>query len=387
MKILHVTRETGTDSRYGIRKGIEPVLAALRKRGHEVEIFDEDKALTFADSNTEEWVEKIYLKILRLKFGTNDTTAAYIITERIKIGSKAAKYAAINKFTHVHCHDPLLAYAYSQFAGFYFATKSWGYSVPAFGRYAKLRLGITITRNYLKHLQFWEQKAASKAKWVISQTNSGMHEMREDLGIDEIPRTWHVLGNPVKKLFGNRENTRNSLGIRDDQKLLLAIGQLIPLKRFSLLLESVALLPINLRPYILILGEGQEEPALHELAEQLNLTRGFEIRVTDQVGDFLAAADLYVSVSSTESHGNANCEAVLAGVPSICTAVGGMPELIGKGALMVKDDPKEIASAIALLLSSEAECEILKEKARLITGLWNQPEYFAIERERIYSGC
>jgi glycosyltransferase involved in cell wall biosynthesis len=387
MKILHVTRETGTDSRYGIRKGIEPVLHALKKRGHEVEIFDQDKALTFPGSKAEKWVEKIYLKILRLRFGKKDTSASYIITERIRIGSKAAKYAAINKFTHVHCHDPLLAYAYSQFASFYGATKCWGYTIPAFGRYAKLRLGITVNQGYLKHLQHWELKAATKAKWVISQTNSGMNEMREDLGLDEIPQTWHVLGNPVKKLIGDRENTRNSLGIRDDQKLLLGIGQLIPLKRFSLLLESVALLPSDLRPYILILGEGPEEPVLCELAEKLNLTHGFEIRVTDQVGDFLAAADLYVSVSSTESHGNANCEAVLAGVPSICTAVGGMPELIGKGAMMVNDDPKEIASAMALLLSSEAECDILKEKARMITGLWSQPEYFAIERERIYSGC
>lgn len=387
MKILHVTRETGTDSRYGIRKGIEPVIVALRNRGHEVEIFDQDKALSFPVSKTEKWVENIYLEILKLRCGVKDATAAYIISERIRIGSKAAKYAANNKFTHVHCHDPLLAYTYSRLAGFYGATKCWGYSVPAFGRYAKLRLGITINQDYLKHLQFWEQKAALKAKWVISQTNSGMHEMREDLGIDKIPGTWHVLGNPVRKLTGDRENTRNSLGIRDGQKLLLGIGQLIPLKRFSLLLESVALLPTDLRPYILILGEGPEEPALRKLAEKLNLTHEFEIRVTDQVGDFLAAADFYVSVSSTESHGNANCEAVLAGVPSICTAVGGMPELIGKCAMMVNDDPKEISSAIALLLSSEAECEKLKAKARLITGSWNQPEYFAIERERIYSGC
>lgn len=387
MKILHVTRETGSDWRYGIRKGIEPVLEALRKRRHEVEIFDQDKALTFPVSKTEKWFEKMYLKILGFRLYSKDTSASFIITERIRIGNNAAKYAAIHNFSHVHCHDPLLAYVYSRFAGFYGATKCWGYSVPAFGRYAKLRLGITINQDYLKHLQFWEQKAALKAKWVISQTNSGMHEMREELGIDKIPLTWHVLGNPVRKLTGDRENTRNSLGIRDGQKLLLGIGQLIPLKRFSLLLESVALLPSDIRPYILILGEGPEEPALRKLAEKLNLTHGFEIRVTDQVGNFLAAADLYVSVSSTESHGNANCEAVLAGVPSICTAVGGMPELIGKGAMMVNDDPKEISSAIALLLSSEAECGRLKAKARLITGSWNQPEYFAIERERIYSGC
>ena len=44
MRILHITRETGSDSRYGIRKGLLPVIRALEARGHYVELFDQDKA-------------------------------------------------------------------------------------------------------------------------------------------------------------------------------------------------------------------------------------------------------------------------------------------------------------------------------------------------------
>jgi glycosyltransferase involved in cell wall biosynthesis len=388
MRILHVTRETGTDSRYGIRKGIMPVIEVLRKRGHYVEILDQDAVNKLPSAKIEIWLENLYFKIMRYRFGQQEGEfAIFIIMERVRVGRKAAKYAAKHKFTHIHCHDALLAYIYSIFAYVYGATKCWGYSASAFGRFVQPRLGINISKGSLKYLQRWENKATKRAKWVIAQTSSGLQQMLKDLDIDKVPKNWHVLKNPVTKLSGNGISVRKSIGIDDGEKLIIAVGQLIPMKRFSLLLESVALMPSSQQPYILILGEGTEKEALYDLAKKLSLNRRFDIRTTDDMGDYLAAADLYVSVSSTESFGNANCEAVLAGVPSICTAVGGVPELLGNCAVMVNDNPLEISTAIARLLSSNEERKKLLAKAILVTKDWPAPEKLAIMREKIYACC
>ncbi|MDA3833247.1 MAG: hypothetical protein PF495_07600 [Spirochaetales bacterium] len=44
MNILHVTREAGSEIRYGIRKSLTPVLEALRSHGHTVTIFCKEDA-------------------------------------------------------------------------------------------------------------------------------------------------------------------------------------------------------------------------------------------------------------------------------------------------------------------------------------------------------
>jgi len=387
VRILHVTRETGTDSRYGIRKGIRPVIEALRKRGHYVEILDQEAANMLPSTKIEKWLENLYLRIIKYRFGNQGNLAVQIIAERVRVGRKAAKYAAKHKFTHVHCHDVLLAYIYSIFASYYGATNCWGYSASAFGRFVQIRIGINISEDSLKYLQRWESRAAKRAKWVIAQTSAGLKAMLKDLDLDKIPQNWHVLGNPVTKLYGDRSLVRQSLGLGDGEKLLIAVGQLIPMKRFSLLLESVSLLPSNMQPFVLILGEGSEKQNLYELAKKLSLNKRFDIRTTDNMGDYLAAADLYISVSSTESFANANCEAVLAGVPSICTAVGGVPELLGECAIMINDDPLEISAAISRLLLSDEEREKLLAKAIRVTSQWPTPEKLAIMREKIYACC
>lgn len=386
MRILHITRETGSDSRYGIRKGLLPVIRALEARGHYVEIFDQDKAMQQRGF----WgriLEIIWVLQISWVLGNETGAVKGFIAERIRTGRRAARYAAKGGFTHVHCHDPLLAYVYQRFRWFYGATSCWGYSLSAYGRFVKKRIGIQANEKVFRYLESWEMKAADNARWVMVQTRKGMEQMRQDLGFETIPARWYVVGNPVTKYYGDRTGTRRKLGIGDEQKLILAVGQLILMKRFDLLLQALSLLPIDLSFFVVILGEGPEQKKLSKLAENFGFGDRLLVTVTDHMGDFYSAADLYVSTSSTESYANASCEAVLAGLPVVCTAVGGVPELLQGGAVLTGDAPKEISEAIySLLTSDEMRRKLLAEAQRLI-ATWNPPEFFAVAREKILQRC
>ncbi|MEA3444083.1 MAG: glycosyltransferase family 4 protein [Bacteroidota bacterium] len=387
MNILHITRERGSDIRYGIRKSLIPIIEAFKAKGHQVEIFDHKLSTQISSSKFELWLESVYLRFMHRKFREEGELAWQILIERVIIGRKAAKYAAVKNISHVHCHDPLLGYTYSLFAFFYGATKCWGYTAHAFGRYVKLRVGITSSKKSIFALQRWEKKAALNAKWVFAPIKIGLTQMMYDLSLKTLPSNWHFVPHAVIKKTGNRNLCRKSLYLEEDQKLLLGVGQLIPMKRFSLLLEAIVLLPDSLKPYVLILGEGPEKEALKLQAEQLGLSERFEIRVTDNIGKFFSAADIYISVSSTESFGMANCEAVLAGVPSVCTAVDAIPELLSQCAVMINDKPVDIAFALMKLLTSEPERNNLVKQANSISRLWPDQNKIALMMEQIYERC
>jgi glycosyltransferase involved in cell wall biosynthesis len=386
MYILNVTRETAGDARYGIRKSLMPLVEELKKQGHRVEIFDQQKAIEMPSEKLGLWLERIYLRVINRRFGENSKLARQLFAERITIGRKAARYASKNNVTHVHCHDPLLAFAYHFFSRFYRPTKSFGYKVTAFGRFVKPRPGISIDEKSLSVLQKLEEQAERKARWVFLTTNSGMKQMQQDLGKEKIPEHWHLVPNPVTISQPDRQSSRKKLGIAEDETLMIAAGQLILMKRFDLLLYAVALIPEKIRPRIIILGDGPEKAALQDIARKSGINN-FEIRTTNSMGDYYSAADLYVSTSSTEAFGMANCEAVLAGVTSVCTAVDAVPELLKDGAILTGDDPQEIAAAIQELLTNKAARAELLKRARAITAVWPSAELIATKFETIFLKC
>ena len=387
MHLLNVTRENKSDTRYGIRKSLIPVVDSLKEKGHRVEIFDQQKAANIKMNQLEIWLKKICLNGMKKKFGNAGIMAGHIISERVSVGWKAAKYAAKNNISHVHCHDPLLAYFYQLSSKIYRSTKCFGYKITAFGQFVKPRLGIRIDKKALQFLQNLEEKAERKAKWVILTTNSGMKQMQKDLKKETIPEHWHLVPNPVTVELYDRNLVRKKLGIAKDEKLLVAVGQLIPLKRFDLLLHSVSLVPSSHRPRIILLGDGPEEQNLNSLSVKLKIENNFEIKTTDNIGEYLSAADIYVSVSSTESFGLANCEAVLAGVPSICTNVGAVSELLGDAVILINDDKHIIAQQIRNLLASKELRSKLKKRSKSITAKWLDSDTIAKKMEDIFVSC
>jgi glycosyltransferase involved in cell wall biosynthesis len=96
------------------------------------------------------------------------------------------------------------------------------------------------------------------------------------------------------------------------------------------------------------------------------------------------AADIYISASSTESFGMANLEALCAGLPSICSAVGGVPEVVGDGAWLVANDIEPLAGALAALKDDAALRDSWSRLASDRAASWPTPEQVAQRYVAIY---
>jgi glycosyltransferase involved in cell wall biosynthesis len=263
-----------------------------------------------------------------------------------------------------------MGYTYNFFRKFYHSTPNWGITEHAFGRFVKLRTGIETSAKSLKVLQKMERKATNAARWIIFPTKSGMDQLLKDMRIAKASHKWHVVPHVVEIEKFDKAIARKRLGISMDDKILVAIGSLIPMKRFDLLFKAIAQIPLVTLQKIIILGDGTEKAALIHLAKELNIQQRINITTTENVGEYLSAADIYVSTSSTESFGIANCEAILAGVPSVVTAVDAVPEVVGDAAILVGDSPMDIAIAIKKVLESEELQTELKSKSEKHVRSW-----------------
>lgn len=156
----------------------------------------------------------------------------------------------------------------------------------------------------------------------------------------------------------SRQEVRADLGLAEDEAMLLHISNLRPIKRVDLLLETAALIrPRDSFKLVILAGESFA-PFTHHLRRL-----GIEDRVivrerVNHIEDYLQAADLGLFTSETESFCLSILEAMCFAVPSVATAVGGIPEVVedGKTGILVPFNesapppPAGLAQAIESLI-------------------------------------
>ena len=148
---------------------------------------------------------------------------------------------------------------------------------------------------------------------------------------------------------------REELGLAPNEKLLVTAARLAPQKALHVMLAALAELPDNV--VLAIVGEGPLESELRATAAELGVAERVRwMGFRSDVGDFMAAADVFVLSSVWEAVALVVQEAVLLGVPVVSTDVGGMGELITdnrSGRLVRKGDHLALAAATAEILESE----------------------------------
>ena len=120
---------------------------------------------------------------------------------------------------------------------------------------------------------------------------------------------------------------------------------------------------ISAMPYILkqcpdvqlwIAGVGPYEPALNDLANQLNVSDHVEIRAVpvserERMAEEVSQAALVVLLSEFETHPIAVLEAIALGRPALVAATSGLNELADKGlaqAISLDSTPRQVAEAV-----------------------------------------
>lgn len=146
------------------------------------------------------------------------------------------------------------------------------------------------------------------------------------------------------------------LGIPGRAQVLLSVGRLSREKGHADLMRAMtALAPLPCPVRLVLVGEGPERNRLESAARSAGLA-GHVVFAgqRSEVAPFYTMADALVLPSHTEGSPNVLLEALAAGLPSVATRVGGVPEIVqdGREALLVAArQPREMAAALRRLLS------------------------------------
>lgn len=186
-----------------------------------------------------------------------------------------------------------------------------------------------------------------------------------------------------------REATRTALDVSAGTPLFLALASLVPRKGIDVLLEACADLARRGEEFACrIAGDGPERARLEARVSELgSASRVRFVGRRDDVGDLLAACDVFVLPSRREGLGVSALEAMAAGRAVVASRVGGLADAVvdGETGLLVPvDDARALADALARLARDRSVRDALGRAGPERVRAGFLPESMVASYERIY---
>ena len=173
-----------------------------------------------------------------------------------------------------------------------------------------------------------------------------------------------VLPNGVRFTAPERSTLRTELGLTPADRLIVAVGNLYPVKGHRHLIDAVAMLA-DRHPtvHVAIAGRGDLADALLAQSRAHGVdTRVHLLGLRSDVAAVLAAADVFVLPSLSEGLPLALLEAMFAGCPIVATNVGEVRVALAYGSAGILVEPGSsatLATAIDRLLSDPVQAQRL----------------------------
>jgi glycosyltransferase involved in cell wall biosynthesis len=177
-----------------------------------------------------------------------------------------------------------------------------------------------------------------------------------------------MVSNGVRRPPPGPKTIRAELGLSVDDRLLVAVGNLYPVKGHRHLIDAMSLLAWR-HPtlHLAICGRGDLAEALATQARDSGLERRVHLLgLRSDVSAVVAAADIFVMPSLSEGLPLALLEAMVAGSAIVATAVGEVSAALEQGAagvLVPAGDPRALAVAIERLLNDQQLARTLGHRA------------------------
>ena len=137
--------------------------------------------------------------------------------------------------------------------------------------------------------------------------------------------------------------------------ILMHVSNFRAVKRVRDVVRIFAEVNRELPSVLVMIGDGPDRPAAEEEARLLGVEESVSfLGKLDQIAPLLAAADLFLLPSQSESFGLSALEALASGVPVVGSAAGGLPEVVRDGetgALCNVGDVPGMASASLQILT------------------------------------
>lgn len=187
-----------------------------------------------------------------------------------------------------------------------------------------------------------------------------------------------------------RSDARRRLGVPQQAPVVLYLGALSQEKDVGIAIEAVARVA---GAVMVVVGGGPERARLEALAEASAPGRVAFRPVTGEPELALAAADVLVLPSLTEGLPGALIEAGLCGLPTVASAVGGVPEIVDDGVTGILVPPGDPAAlAAGLVCAIEARQELGDAALRrcldrfemgVVAGLWEHALLGVVDEARL----
>ena len=170
-----------------------------------------------------------------------------------------------------------------------------------------------------------------------------------------------------------RDTRRAEFGIDDSRPVVGFVGQIVPRKGVTTIIEAMASVVARL-PHAVLLIVGcapPDETEYEEECKRLAARLGIEQHVRfagyrRDVPAFMRTFDVFALPTRSEPFGKVVIEAMAGGCPVVASAVGGIPEIItnpGLGTLIAPDDPGALAEALLASLTDPVRQEQVSAEA------------------------
>ncbi len=192
----------------------------------------------------------------------------------------------------------------------------------------------TITVSEAMRAQVSRFPLLRKKVHVVHNGIAPAHLLTRDAAAQELARLRPV----VKDAFG-------------ESPVIGCVAELHRIKGLDTLIDAAAILRTRSVAFsIVIIGEGDERPALEALIKRLALENNVHLAgFVPDAARYLPAFDIFALPSRSEGFAFAVLEAGLATLPVVASKVGGIPEIITDGvhgALVAPNTPLKLADAL-----------------------------------------
>jgi glycosyltransferase involved in cell wall biosynthesis len=179
----------------------------------------------------------------------------------------------------------------------------------------------------------WRRRVSLRAafrfsKAAVAVSNDTKRFLDAALGLRK--DVLRVVPNGVPPSAGDRSRVRQELRLASEDLLVLATGSLVPRKGHAVLIKALAAQPASGPPWRLaVAGNGSERNTLETLCRDLGVQeRVHLLGHRDDVGDLLAAADVFAMPSLWEGLPLSLLEAMRSGKAIVASATSGIPEAV-----------------------------------------------------------
>lgn len=385
MKILMLTWEYPPRVVGGISRVVHDLSKRLIKDGHDVTV------VTYREGNSPYFENDKGVKVYRVdNYNINPNNFIdWIMQMNFNLVAKANEIIAKEgNFDVIHAHDWLVAYAAK--------TLKNSYNIPIVATIHATESGRNSgihdeTQRYINDTEWLLTYEASE---VIVNSNYMKNELQRLFGlpfekINVVPNGINQTNfNGVEKDYEFRRRYAS-----DNEKIILYVGRLVYEKGIQ---HLIAAMPKILNNYhdskLVIVGKGG---MIDELRQEVH-NLGIDNKVyfagymdSKQIVKMYKCADVAVFPSTYEPFGIVTLEAMLAGIPTVVSDIGGLNEIVDhcqNGMKTYAGNPNSIADSVLQLLFNPELCAniIKKAKAKVKTEYnWtkiSQDTYFTYQK-------